>query len=116
MIRECLLLDLVDDADLIAAYRTWHAPGGVPAAVLAHIRQSGIVAMEIWNVADRLVMIVQRDETITAPGGAPPPDVARWEALMDRYQQRLPAADAGTKWLAAGKIFDLAEHAADQPG
>jgi L-rhamnose mutarotase len=92
MTRQCLLLDLKDDSDLIAAYRAWHAPGQVPRSVIAHIRQQGILAMEIWNVGDRLVMIVETDDddkSALASAGTNTDDIDAWERLMDRFQRRL---------------------------
>lgn len=49
MTRHCLLLDLVDDPELIAEYRQWHAPGGPPAAVTRSIREARILDMQIWQ-------------------------------------------------------------------
>jgi len=107
-----LALDLRDDAELIAAYVDWHRPGRVPLAVIAAIRRAGIVEMTIHHVAERLVMIMRVTADFTperkAAIDADEPEVARWEALMDRYQQRLPGS--AEKWVAMSPIFDLAEH------
>ena len=115
MTRHVLLLDLVDDAALIAAYRDAHRPGGVPAAVLAEIRASGILDMEIWQVGDRLVMIMTTDATYdpTARSArlATDPALRMWEDAMSRLQRPLPAASSGVKWIEAARIFDLGEHA-----
>ena len=35
------------------------------------------------------------------------PTVQRWEELMWQYQQALPSAKPGEKWLLMDKIFDL---------
>jgi L-rhamnose mutarotase len=115
MTRHCLLLDLVDDPELIAQYRTWHAPGGPPAAVSRSIREAGILDMEIWQAGDRLVMIMETgpdfDPAAKAAGDAADPEVQAWERLMDRFQRRLAFAPDGVKWVAAEQIYALR----DQP-
>jgi L-rhamnose mutarotase len=35
------------------------------------------------------------------------PKVQEWEGLMWKYQQALPAAKPGEKWILMKKIFDL---------
>lgn len=111
--RHVLLLDIKDDPQAIAAYRDWHRPGGPPAAVTRSIREAGIIALEIWQVGDRLVMLMETssdfDPLTKAARDAADPDVQRWEALMDRYQKRLPFAPAGAKWISAQRIYDLGE-------
>jgi L-rhamnose mutarotase len=111
-----LLLDLVDDAELIAAYRHWHRPGGPPAAVTRAIRRAGIEEMTIWQAGDRLVMLMTThadyDPAAEAAGDAADPEVQAWETLMDRYQRRLAFAPADMKWVEAECIYALSE----QPG
>jgi len=111
--RHVLLLDLQDDPDLIAAYRHWHRPGGPPPAVTAAIRAGGVAALDIWHVGDRLVMVLETtpnfDPAANAARDAADPDVRAWDVLMDRFQRRLPFAAAGEKWIAAERIYSLAE-------
>ena len=113
MSRHCLFLDLIDDAELIAEYRRWHAPGGPPAAVNRSIRAAGILEMEIWQVGNRLAMIMETapafDACAKAHSDAADPQVQAWEKLMDRFQQRLACASPGEKWVAAERIFALSE-------
>ena len=111
------MLDLRADAELIEAYIAWHRPGRVPAPVIAAIRRSGVISMTIHQARGRLVMVMQVAPGFTAARkaaiAAAEPEVARWEALMDRYQQRLP--DSGDeKWIAMAPIFNLADHDAAQ--
>ena len=109
--RHILLLDLKDDPEAIAIYRHWHRPGGPPAAVTRSIRESGIEKLDIFHVGDRLVMVMETgssfDPAAKARRDANDPEVQAWEALMDRYQRRLPFAPAGTKWLPAEHIYSL---------
>ena len=113
--RHVLVLDLDDDPAAIAAYRDWHRPGGPPAAVTRAIRADGIASLEIWHVGDRLVMLMETtpafDPAAKAVRDATDPEVQAWEALMDRFQRRLPFAKAGEKWVAAEQIYTLE----DQP-
>jgi len=109
----CLLLDLEDDAALIAEYRDRHRPGHVPAPVLAAIRASGVEAMDIYTVGDRLVMMMRTgpgfDPAARAAADAADPAVVAWEAAMGRLQRALPCAPPGEKWVAAERIFALSE-------
>jgi L-rhamnose mutarotase len=113
MARHCLVLDLKDDADLIARYRAWHAPGGPPAAVIAAIRASGIEDMEIHLAGNRLFMIIEAGPGFSfeakAAADAADPEVVAWEALMDGFQQPVPWARPGEKWTPAERVFSLAE-------
>lgn len=114
MTRRVLILDLKDNPELIAAYEAYHRPGGVPEAILRSIRAAGIEEMEIYRSGCRLVMLMETgsgfDPETKAAAAAADPAVVAWEELMDRYQQRLPWAPAGVKWLEAARIFALSEH------
>lgn len=108
--RLCFLLDLVDDAELIADYERAHAPGAVWPEVLAGIRAAGFETMEIWRAGDRMVMVADVAEDWPRAKPASLSDVeARWEAAMDRFQKRLPFAAAGEKWVPMTRLFALYE-------
>jgi L-rhamnose mutarotase len=108
---QCLLLDLQADAALIQAYRDRHR--AVPPAVLASIRAAGIEAMDIYQLDDRLVMMMRTgpnfDPAAKAAADAGDPAVVAWEAAMARLQRPLPSARPGEKWLLAERIFALDE-------
>lgn len=107
--RYCLALDLKNDPVLIAEYETYHR--AVWPEILQSIRESGIVQLEIYRVADRLFMIMDVNDTFSfdqkSIADAANPTVQRWEELMWQYQQALPVAKPGEKWLLMEKIFDL---------
>lgn len=109
----CFATDLKDDAELIAEYKKYHQPGNGFPEVAKAIRDAGIVEMEIYAIANRLFMIMTVDETFNpekrAKEDANNPKVQEWEALMWQYQQALPWAAEGEKWLPMDNIFKLTE-------
>ena len=111
--RRVLLLDLKDDPELIARYEAWHAAGAVPAAVTASIRAADIRSMEIFRTGNRLAMVMETgpnfDPAAKAAADAANPDVVAWEELMSSFQQPLPWAGDGEKWIEAKRIFALEE-------
>ncbi|HEX8302664.1 L-rhamnose mutarotase [Sphingomonas sp.] len=113
--RRCLILDLQNDPTLIAQYEHWHRPGGPPAAVNASIRAAGILQMEIFRSADRLIMIMDVgpgfDPAAKAQADAADPEVQAWERLMNAYQKPVSWARPGEKWVSAPSIYRLS----DQP-
>jgi L-rhamnose mutarotase len=99
-------LDLVDDAALIAAYEQRHAAGAVWPEVVRDIRSRGFLAMEIWRVADRMVMLAEvEDDFPREPDPALVERAAAWEAEMDGYQR--PVVTGGPKWAPMTRIFSL---------
>lgn len=113
MMLRVFLLDLKDDPELIARYEAWHAAGAVPAAVTASIRAADIRSMEIFRTGNRLAMVIDVgpsfDPTAKAAADAANPDVVAWEDLMNNFQQPLPWAGEGEKWIEAKRIFALEE-------
>lgn len=113
--RLCFALDLKDDPALIARYRKWHQPGGPPRAVKQSLLAAGIRKAQIYLCGNRLFMILQvapefsLEEKARLDAGNP--DVQAWEQQMWSYQQPLPWARPGEKWVLAEKIYELA----DQP-
>lgn len=113
--RHCLALDLKDDAVLIERYEAWHAAGAVPPAVIRSIRDADIRDMQIWRLGTRLFMIMETGPNFSpeakAAADLASEDVQAWERLMWDFQQSLPGAADGEKWLAMKQIFALG----DQP-
>lgn len=107
--RYCLALDLKDDPALIAEYERYHER--IWPEIEDSIRQSGITDLEIYRVGNRLLMIMETDETFSfdakSAADAANPKVQEWETLMWRYQQALPMAKLGEKWLLMDRIFQL---------
>ena len=105
----CLALDLKDDPALIAEYKRYHA--AVWPEILESIRASGIESMEIYCIANRLFMIMRVHDSFSfaakSAADAANPMVQEWETLMWKYQQALPVAKPGEKWLLMERIFSL---------
>jgi len=111
--RHVLLLDLVDEAEAIARYEAWHAAGAVPPAIVASIREAGIISMEIYRTGNRLVMVMETDDSFDAArkaaDDAANPAVIAWETQMNTVQRPLPWARPDAKWTEAPRIFSLSE-------
>jgi L-rhamnose mutarotase len=102
-------LDLKDDPDLIAEYERHHE--SVWPEITRSIRDAGIQDMEIYRVGNRLFMVMEVSEDFSfeakAAADRADPRVGEWEALMWNYQQPLPMARPGDKWLLMERIFKL---------
>lgn len=109
MKRYCLALDLKDDPQLIAEYEAYHKK--IWPEIEQSIRSSGIERMEIYRTGNRLFMIMETSDNFSfekkAATDAATPKVQEWETLLWRYQQALPDAKPGEKWIVMEKIFEL---------
>jgi L-rhamnose mutarotase len=109
MKRYCLALDLKDDPKLIAEYETHHK--NVWPEIQKSIRDAGIQKMEIYRTGNRLFMIMETSDSFSfeqkAQADAVNPTVQEWERLMWNYQQELPIARPGEKWIMMNKLFEL---------
>ena len=109
MPRQCLALDLKDDPVLIAEYEVYHKK--VWPEILKSIKDGGVDKMEIYRAGNRLFMIMETHANFSLEkklkSDATNPKVQEWEKLMWKYQQALPYASQGEKWMPMTKIFDL---------
>ncbi|WP_420386707.1 L-rhamnose mutarotase [Roseivirga sp.] len=109
MKRYCLTLDLKNDPQLIEEYKEHHRD--VWPEVIQSIKASGIQSMEIYHIETRLFMIIEASDDfsfeIKAQMDASNDKVQEWETLMDTYQQRLPFAKAGEKWVLMERVFEV---------
>ncbi|WP_223550684.1 L-rhamnose mutarotase [Aestuariivivens sp. NBU2969] len=109
MKRYCLALDLKNDPKLISEYKTYHK--NVWPEITKSIKDSGIEDAEIYCVGNRLFMILEVNDTFSfdkkGQMDTNNPKVQEWETLMWNYQQALPIAKKGEKWLLMEKIYEL---------
>ena len=107
--RHCLAVDLKDDPALIAEYERYHE--AVWPTVLQSLHDAGITDMEIYRVENRLVLVMDTIDAFSldrkADMDAANPAVQEWETLMWQYQQALPGAQPGQKWVPMTKVFQL---------
>ena len=109
MKRYCLTVDLKPDEVLIQEYKEYHKT--VWPEIIQSIKDSGITNMEIYCRDNRLFMIMETIDDFSFSEKArldeANPKVQEWERLMWKYQQALPTAKPGEKWVLMDKIFDL---------
>jgi L-rhamnose mutarotase len=107
--RYCLALDLKDSPELIEEYKRYHQ--NVWPEITKSIRDSGIEGMEIYLLGTRLFMIMEVSDRFSFEGKARAdrsnPKVQEWEELMWKFQQPLPQARPGEKWMLMERIFKL---------
>lgn len=107
--RYCLALDLKDDPALIAEYERYHRQ--IWPEITRSIKGAGIESLEIYRLGTRLFMIMEVGEDFSFEAkrrtDEANPKVREWEELMWKFQQPLPQAKPGEKWLLMDKIFDL---------
>ena len=109
MRRYCLALDLKEDVSLIAEYEEHHRK--IWPEIMASIKDAGIEQMEIYRTGNRLFMIMEVNDSFSfekkTKADAANEKVQQWEKLMWKYQQALPTAKPGEKWVLMEKIFEI---------
>ena len=107
--RYCLALDLKDDPNLITAYKKYHER--IWPEITASIKDAGIEDLEIYLVGTRMFMIMETNDNFSfaakAAADRDNPKVQEWETLMWKFQQALPGAKPGEKWMLMENIFTL---------
>ncbi len=111
MKRYCLALDLKDDPQLIAEYERWHKAENCWPEIRKSILDAEILDMQIYRTGNRLFMIMETSDHYDAEKkgemDALNPKVQEWEQLMWIFQQPLPWAKDGEKWVVMEQIFQL---------
>lgn len=104
--------DLADDPHVFAAYEAAHCPGATPAAVFDAQRRHGILDLEIYRFADRLVMIMTVSDAFDPAGldreSATSPELVAWHRRMGALQRRPGSADSD--WPEARLVFRQSDH------
>jgi L-rhamnose mutarotase len=107
--RYCLTLDLKDDPQLIAEYKHHHEK--IWPEITLSIKDAGIEDLEIYLLGTRMFMVLEVNQRFSfeakAQADRENPKVRKWEELMWKFQEPLPEAKPGEKWLLMEKIFEL---------
>jgi L-rhamnose mutarotase len=107
--RYCLALDLKNDPALIAEYEKYHQQ--VWPEIIESIKSSGIDVLDIYRTGNRMFMIIEANADFSfekkGKADADNAKVQEWEKLMWKFQQALPWAKPGEKWILMDKIFEL---------
>ncbi len=107
--RYCLTLDLKDDPQLIAEYKRYHQK--IWPEITQSIKDAGIENLEIYLLGTRMLMVMEANESFSfeakSKADRENPTVREWEQLMWKFQQPLPQARPGEKWLLMERIFKL---------
>jgi len=110
MKKHCLTLDLINDSALIKDYKEHHKK--VWPQIESSIKSTGITSLEIYLIENRLFMIMEVNDHFSFEKkkqmDLENPKVQEWEQLMWTYQQAMPSAKKGEKWMLLEKIYDLA--------
>ena len=109
MKRYCLACDLKDDKKLIEEYEAYHR--AVWPEIIKSIIDEGIEVMDIYRTGNRLFMIMEVNDSFSfekkASADASNETVVKWEQMLWKYQQALPTAGPGEKWILMDQIFKL---------
>ena len=107
--RFCLTCDLKNDPQLIAEYKKYHEK--IWPEITASIRESGIEDLEIYLLGTRMFMVMEVNDSFSfakkVEADRANSKVQEWEQLMWKFQQSLPEAKPGEKWLLMERIFKL---------
>jgi len=110
--RYILALDLKNDLNRIEEYKRLH--NNVWPEIEASILNSGIELMEIYQISNRLVMIIEANDNFSfdkkSEMDAKSSKVQEWETLMWKYQQALPGFKKGEKWILMNKIYEIEQN------
>jgi L-rhamnose mutarotase len=98
-----------DNFTLIADYKRHHEE--VWPEITKSILDSGIMGLKIHLLGTRMSMIMEANESFPFEAKAAAdrlnPKVQQWKDLMWRFQQALPQAAPGQKWILMDRIFRL---------
>lgn len=104
-------LDLKDDPALIAEYEHWHRPENIWPDIVDALRAAGVEELQIFRAGNRLVLVMQVADDFSlerkAAADAANPRESAWQELMWKFQQPLPFAAPGEKWVPMNEIFSL---------
>ena len=78
--------------------------------MLQSIRATGVLSEQIFLLGTRMVMVLQTTDDFSFEAKAAQDQtnstMRTWEELMWRFQQPVPQARPGEKWVLMEKIFE----------
>lgn len=107
-------LDLKNDPELIAFYRSAHTPHNIWKEVVDGIKSVGIETMDIYIKDNRLTMIleipddVDTDEAFSVLSTLP--RQSEWEDYVGKAQECEKGSTSSGKWKDMERIFSLSDH------
>ena len=111
--RYCQTMNLKENPQLIAEYRTIHSQAFSWPEIREGIREVGILEMEIYLLGTRLFMIVDTpldfDWNEAMERLAHLPRQQEWEEHVARFQECSPGCTSAEKWQLMERIFYLYE-------
>ena len=109
--RYVQFLELTNNPELIKEYRKWHSEEFHWKEIRDGIRAVGILEMEIYILANKLVMIVETPVDFDWDSAfarlATMPRQAEWEAFVAAFQGCAADAKSDEKWQMAERMFYL---------
>lgn len=107
-----LTLNLKDDPEVIAAYKSYHANAWPE--VTEALQEIGVQQMKIWLLGRRLFMIAEVGDDFDPDKDFPRyltlhDKCQEWEDLMTTFQEPVPEAKEGEKWAMMEEVFVLSE-------
>lgn len=111
--RYCQTIELKDHPELIATYVKKHSQTEAWPEILCGIREVGILEMELYNLGNRVFMIVETpldfdwDTAMKTLSGLH--RQSEWEATMSIFQKAEAGASSAEKWTLMDRIFHLYE-------
>jgi len=109
--RYCLTLDLKNDPELIRQYKYWHEDKHIWPEITRGIREAGIEDMQIYLRGTRMFMIAEVGDEVDFDAAMKKmgtlPRQKEWEVFVAGFQQPLPDAKPGEKWLMMERVFKL---------
>src|SRR6266700_2138090 len=107
--RYSLTLDLKNDPQAIAQYKWYHEK--VWPEITQSLKDVGVENLEIYVLGTRMFMIMEVNDSFSFEAkrraDAANPKVQEWERLMGEFQQPLPHAQPGERWMLMERVFKL---------
>ena len=111
--RYVQFLELHNNEEAMKEYRKWHSKEYHWTEIRDGIRKVGILEMEIYVTANKLVMIVDAPMDFNWEKAmqklATLPRQAEWEAFVSKFQGCSPDAKSEDKWQMMERMFYLYE-------